>query len=369
MLNLKTIFFKFFKKFRIFKKKFRCVIVTVLIEVNTYSLFISKVETDFKKALEQGLLQDVIYHTEMKTQLDDPGKRMPIFFATSKGQWEIVKYLVEKGVDLNATGNKPLHRVLSDIETSDVIQELDENRKLKLMKYLIENGANVNAKSASGKTILHLASQKGYLEIVKYLVDEKSVDLNVQDKFGSTCLHIASKCGHLEIVRYLVDKEGVDLNLQDIKGLTCLHMASERGYLGIVKCLVNKEGMDLNVQDLFGYTCLHFASERGHLEIVTYLTENLADVKAKTSSGSTSPNLAAVKGQWKILKYFFEAIGDNIGPDFFEGCLLAATTQDNFEMVKFICDQEECYNAKGQEAQSCSVQVTLENLKIFFWSH
>ena len=51
-------------------------------------------------------------------------------------------------------------------------------------------------------TPLYYASQKGHLEVVKYL---KSVgaDIHVKDKYGLTPLHFASLNGHLEVVKYL----------------------------------------------------------------------------------------------------------------------------------------------------------------------
>ena len=71
------------------------------------------------------------------------------------------------------------------------------------------------------KTIIHYASIKGSLEIVRYLVGEgmdtnasgmsrlefRKVNLTFSsDKFGRTSLHYASRNGHLEIVQYLVEK-------------------------------------------------------------------------------------------------------------------------------------------------------------------
>ena len=47
-----------------------------------------------------------------------------------------------------------------------------------------------------------LASEKGHLEMVKYLV-ENGAEVNVTDELNRTALILASANGHLEIVRYL----------------------------------------------------------------------------------------------------------------------------------------------------------------------
>ena len=40
---------------------------------------------------------------------------------------------------------------------------------LEKVKYLVENGADINSKYANGSTALMHAAEKGHLEIVKYL--------------------------------------------------------------------------------------------------------------------------------------------------------------------------------------------------------
>jgi len=40
------------------------------------------------------------------------------------------------------------------------------------LKYLIEQNANLGAKSNNGWTILHFASESSDMEVVKYLVEE-----------------------------------------------------------------------------------------------------------------------------------------------------------------------------------------------------
>lgn len=61
---------------------------------------------------------------------------------------------------------------------------------LKLVKWLVEKKARINAKDHSGQTALHKAAYKGDLKVVRFLV-ENTADVNVLDIFGMTALKMA----------------------------------------------------------------------------------------------------------------------------------------------------------------------------------
>ena len=70
---------------------------------------------------------------------------------------------------------------------------------------MVKNGADVNANGKNGYTALMLASFKGCLEIIEYLVG-KGADVNAKNgNNGNTALIMASKQGHHEILKYLLE--------------------------------------------------------------------------------------------------------------------------------------------------------------------
>lgn len=130
-----------------------------------------------------------------------------------------------------------------DIDTR--LLESVANGDLNAVRQCVESVADINAVNNDDETALMIASKKGYLEIVKYLV-ENDFEVNARVMFGNeTALILASQCGHLEIVKFLISK-GADKNTQDYSGFTALMWASVRGYFQIVQCLVEC-GVDANI--------------------------------------------------------------------------------------------------------------------------
>jgi len=183
----------------------------------------------------------------------------PLQYACVKNKPEIVKYLVDKGANVNSqdeVGSTPLH--------------YSAESSLEIVKYLVNKGAYVNAQNNNDETPLHLAIEKTSLEIVKYLVD-KGADVNTKNEEGLTPLHYACSYGTLEIVKYLVEKKNADVNSQDYDDFTPLHIAVSKNSLEIVKYLVDK-GADINSKNNENKTPLDIARIKGNNEIVDFLT-------------------------------------------------------------------------------------------------
>lgn len=113
---------------------------------------------------------------------------------------------------------------------------------------------------------LREASENGYLEIVKYL-SNNGADINSLKYYT----HIIAQNGHLDILKYLV-KEGINLRYENDRPL---RSAAEEGQLDVVKYLVNI-GLDVNSESDY---CIRKASENDHLNVVKYLIEKGSPIK------------------------------------------------------------------------------------------
>src|SRR6266850_2782251 len=66
-----------------------------------------------------------------------------------------------------------------------------------------------------------------YLNVVVRFLLEQGADVNACDYYGFTPLHLASRNGMLEVARLLVE-HGADINAEDNEGMTPLKVASGR---------------------------------------------------------------------------------------------------------------------------------------------
>ena len=58
----------------------------------------------------------------------------------------------------------------------------------------------------------------------------------VTNRRGSNCLHVACQKGHMDLVKYLIAC-GVPINAQNNAGNTPIHMASENGHVELAAWL------------------------------------------------------------------------------------------------------------------------------------
>ncbi len=97
----------------------------------------------------------------------------PLCLAAAIGQFDIVKLLVENGADVNARYEDGKFPLLSAAR----------KEHLNIMQYLIDNGADVNAKLDNGYTILFNAVMGNKINVVKLLL-KNGADPNIKNKFN-----------------------------------------------------------------------------------------------------------------------------------------------------------------------------------------
>lgn len=90
----------------------------------------------------------------------------------------------------------------------------------------IQEGADVNLLDFNGWTPLHKAIDRGYLEIIKLLLEYKA-DPNLADSNGCSPLHRATYSDH-KIVKLLLEYKA-DPNVTDSDGWTPLHRVARLG--------------------------------------------------------------------------------------------------------------------------------------------
>jgi ankyrin repeat protein len=341
----------------------------------------SESQTSFQIALKR------LSGADIKVMSDKP----VLYIASERGDYKMVKYLIEKGAEINAKSENhtPLHIVYKK-EHWDIFHLLTVNgavfepksRKTllyfateindyQLVKYLIENGAEINAKSEnqtplhiaynkknleifhllvlngavfepkSRKTLLYIATEINDYQLVKYLI-EKGAEINSKSE-NQTSLHIAHKKEHLEIFHFLILK-GTDLEAKDEKNQTVLQQATEARQFKIINLLLYNGalGKELFLEKYYfdsAYTDLHFASENGHVQNVKFLIEKGKCINSKDKNKKTPLHLASANGHLEIVKNLLQYGASIVAKDKTGNTLLLSASENgHFDVFKFLAE-------------------------------
>jgi ankyrin repeat protein len=131
-------------------------------------------------------------------------------------------------------------------------------------------------------TALILAAQDGKLAVVKYLSEQGS-QINATSLIGWSALMTA--VAHPETARYLVDR-GAKLNLQDEDGWSAVQLAARQGSFGTVVMLC-EAGADVYLKDKHGSTAVDVAKTEAIREyLVGYHKEKDSGLMGACRSGN-----------------------------------------------------------------------------------
>ncbi|XP_014286998.1 putative ankyrin repeat protein RF_0381 [Halyomorpha halys] len=159
--------------------------------------------------------------------------------------------------------------------------------------------------------LLALAVVKGHIETVKKLLN-LNVQLNIKDENGDLPLFLAVKTNNVKILEAFTSDESVKKALSNATnsiGENLLHIAASKGFLDSVKFLI-KSGIDVNAKNIYGETPLYQAAKVNNIELFTILIKSGADIKTRTYIGETVMHHAASTGNIPIVRHL---LAENYG--------------------------------------------------------
>ncbi|MCG8451643.1 MAG: ankyrin repeat domain-containing protein, partial [Spirochaetales bacterium] len=322
------------------------------------------------KLAESGDADAVEKLLKVDVNLDEPGVngRTALHAAAEAGDGKIIQILLARGaaVDpLDDLGQTPLYLAIGRSHTQSIAlladaggnpaqEDLGGSSPATL---LLERDAtlihaalrtsSVNTALAGGKTLLHLAAERGLGDHIEALLavganpalrdeEEKTAldallagsvttakadsaarliragspapsnplwayiepplstgDLTMRFDYGSTALHIAAERGHEGMVDYFI-RQGADVEARDQPGSIPLHGAVRKGYRSIATLLL-KAGSPVDARDYNGNAPIHESLTAADGAAMTaLLLDQGANPNTKNGSGSTPLHLSVM---------------------------------------------------------------------------
>jgi ankyrin repeat protein len=107
---------------------------------------------------------------------------------------------------------------------------------VEVSRLLLQYKADVYAHDDIGRTPLRVAVQYEHVNVLVARLLLEHGDVNARDNSRDTSLHLASDRGHLDVARLLVE-HGANIDAEDDKCRTAFQVASERGHHDFAKFL------------------------------------------------------------------------------------------------------------------------------------
>ncbi|XP_072457958.1 protein fem-1 homolog A [Notamacropus eugenii] len=153
----------------------------------------------------------------------------PLWAASAAGHLGVVQSLLRRGASVNRTtrtNSTPLRAACFD-------------GHLDVVRYLVgEHQADLEVANRHGHTCLMISCYKGHCEIARYLL-EQGAQVNRRSAKGNTALHDCAESGSLEILQLLL---GCKARMErDGYGMTPLLAASVTGHTNIVEYLIQEQ--------------------------------------------------------------------------------------------------------------------------------
>lgn len=245
----------------------------------------------------------------------------PLFLAIRNNYEDVALFLLESGADIHAQGF--LHAAVA-------------KKNMKLIQALISSGVDINKINRDGRTAFHGVVTSGRLRLqgeiswtdylnfeeeakvnlsevvswsglkmARYFI-ENGADINIQEEWnGYTPLHLAVLDHNLDMVNLLIEN-GASVNVVNNSNETPLYKAIEFGYFRIAKILIeNKADIFLGTSveklvlsslkwktlflDVVGQSVIDKNELAGYLEVYRYIQE--LNQKKQTDFGESAPTV------------------------------------------------------------------------------
>ncbi|MGR3302530.1 MAG: ankyrin repeat domain-containing protein [Candidatus Scalindua sp.] len=169
-----------------------------------------------------------------KIKLLDRAGNSLLHYAIGSENYNLAKFLIEKGIDLNRKNNNGI--IALDLAL--------RKGNLQIVKLLLDRGSTVNTQNSKFNSPLHSAiyfKDKEERKKVIHLLMKYNININVQNTWGDTILHSAVRMAENELIN-LILYYNPNLTLKNKNGLNPLELALDRKKLNIAKLIIEHGG-------------------------------------------------------------------------------------------------------------------------------
>lgn len=187
--------------------------------------------------------------------------------------------------------------------------------RIEIVKLLIERGVDIRWESPNGsQTALSFALWSKQNNTADYLIDQGATIESPDTQDGKLLLIRALKAGNVKYIDKSIEQGLSPVMEGETKG-SVLHYAAESDSVELLNRLIDL-GAPVNKKNICGWTPLHIAACNGKKRSAEVFIQNGADLKAKTGDGKTAYNLALESKNIELADFLVLRGADKSGPSF-----------------------------------------------------
>ncbi|MCX5636959.1 MAG: ankyrin repeat domain-containing protein, partial [Planctomycetota bacterium] len=272
-------------------------------------------------------------------------RRMGDRMKVEEQQWKIKEY--------TSNTNKPLHMAVIQ-GNPDIVKKLLENKTL-----------DVNETDRAGMLPLTYTTLLQNKEMAKLLIDHganvNEIDKNIHAgggghtvgaEAGCGVLHYIAMDGDLDMLTFFLEN-GADVNMVEReRGYSPLSIAFRFENEEMIRALA-KAGADLKKPDKYGLTLFHQSARFGNMKILKFLLDLGVDIEFKDKGGNTALINACAGGQKDTLLFLLNQganlnVLDNAGNNALHGAIM---DPDSNETIRILIEHGLDVNHRNSQGQ------------------